>query len=653
VARARRNDAGDGGDVFVDRVLDEEFDRVVRRRRRNGRGGGIQNVEGGTGAQAKSDKLDLLLAIDNSFSMADKQAYLAEAVPDLVAGLVTPACVDASGAPNGSVADITKPPGSQCASGAPAVKPITDIHIAIVDSSLGAFGDKSVCADTPPQNDQGRLVNRTTTGGPVPEAPVGFLAWFPSVPNNDGKTAPQGSTPAITDEAKLIMDFQSLVAGVGEQGCGLEAQLESWYHFLVQPDPWASITIDSNNIAHYTGIDDTILQERHDFLRPDSLVAVVMLTDEDDSFSDPLAIGGQGWAFSVSNFPESTQARSGGAGTTAPRGTTACNTNPGDPACTSCGFAKNCNTADPSCQAIQNDVNCKTNNGYYAGDDDSLNIRFFHMKQRYGVDPQYPISRYVQGLSSGLVPKGAEEHNNAGAYQAGTGSCTNPLFAATLPRSSGEDTCTLAVGPRSPSLIFFAIIGGVPNQLLHYDPSNADGSKLTADDWVKILGKDPLSYDYTGIDPHMIQSSTPRAGLAPPSTASGDDGTDPIHGREWDTLKNDLQFACTFPLVTPKVCPKAGDPTCADCDGTHNPPLCSSDPLTQTRGKAYPTIRQLEVAHGLGDRGIVASLCPRTVNLAGQMLEPNSNASGPNPLYGYRPAVKTMIDRFAGAISAQ
>ena len=43
------------------------------------------------------DKIDLLLAIDNSISMADKQAILAAAVPDLVNRLVTPNCVDDDG----------------------------------------------------------------------------------------------------------------------------------------------------------------------------------------------------------------------------------------------------------------------------------------------------------------------------------------------------------------------------------------------------------------------------------------------------------------------------------------------------------------------------------------------------------------------------
>ncbi len=41
--------------------------------------------------------IDLLLMIDNSSSMADKQATLAAAVPQLLGELVAPNCVDASG----------------------------------------------------------------------------------------------------------------------------------------------------------------------------------------------------------------------------------------------------------------------------------------------------------------------------------------------------------------------------------------------------------------------------------------------------------------------------------------------------------------------------------------------------------------------------
>ena len=45
----------------------------------------------------------------------------------------------------------------------------------------------------------------------------------------------------------------------------------------------------------------------------------------------------------------------------------------------------------------------------------------------------------------------------------GTGKCTNPLFAAKLPREPGDEICILPRSTRSPDLIFFAVVGGVPN----------------------------------------------------------------------------------------------------------------------------------------------------------------------------------------------
>src|SRR4029079_15992947 len=50
-----------------------------------------------------ADKLDLLLMIDNSISMAEKEALLAQSVPRLVRRLTQPDCVDENGEPTGSI----------------------------------------------------------------------------------------------------------------------------------------------------------------------------------------------------------------------------------------------------------------------------------------------------------------------------------------------------------------------------------------------------------------------------------------------------------------------------------------------------------------------------------------------------------------------
>jgi hypothetical protein len=523
-----------------------------------------------------ASKVDLLLVVDNSGSMGDKARLLSTSVGTLLRRLA----------------------------------PVGDLHVGVITSSLGTLGG-DVCADEAPSNALAHL--RTTAfGAPVPAAANGFLAY--------GGGAPK-------DIEALVAATGELVGGTAsETGCGLEAQLESAYRFLVQPDPWAKITLDSFSQAQYSGIDGVLLAQRKAFLRPDSLVVVLMLTDEDDSSPDPRAVGGQGWAFSANQFQGSPIFRADGKTTTAPRATSACATNPGSPDCTSCGFAALCDASTATCQKIKNDPECQKNGGYYGPDEDSINTRYHRMKQRFGIDPQFPIARYVEGFTKQLVPNRDGEHtvtaradgkgSDVSAYL-GDAKCTNPLFAAVLPGRPEDDTCNLPKGPRGKELVVFALIGGVPEQLATPTP-----------DWTKILGANPATFDATGIDPHMIQAMAPRAGLQAPSATRGDNGTDPVHGREWDTRGGDLQYACTFELSTPRTCLPT-NPGC-DCgaDGL-NPPLCGTSGDQQLRGKSYPTVRELRVAHDLGDRGVIGSICPSS------------------PSLGYAGAMAAVADRVA------
>lgn len=502
-----------------------------------------------------SAKVDVLLVVDNSASMSDKAKLLSGSVGTLLRKVVT----------------------------------VGDVHVGVVTSSLGAMGG-NVCADTGAQNSLAHLATNGPGGTPVAAAAKGFLSY---------------GAGGSTDIDAFVADAASLVNGVGEAGCGLEAQLESAYRFLVQPDPWASIKVDANNQAQYVGTDDTLLAQRKAFLRPDSLVVVVMLTDEDDSSADPRAIGGQGWAFESNQFPGSPVFRADGKTTTAPRATSACANDPGSPDCTSCGFAATCNPSDAPCQKIKNDPECAKNGGYFGPTEDQLNVRFHRMKQRYGIDPQFPISRYVNGFTKQRVPNRDGEHTVSGTTVSpylDNANCTNPLFAANLPSKTGDEICNLTQGPRGKDLVVFAVIGGVPEGLAGATP-----------EWTKILGSNPAAYDFTGQDTHMIPSLGARSGLPAPTNTRGDNGTDPVHGREWDTGGNDLQFACTFTLPATRVC-TAADTSC-DCADSKNPPLCGATLGEQIKGKAYPTTRELRVAKELGDRGVVGSICPTNAAL--------------------------------------
>ncbi len=565
-------------------------------------------------SQSAVARVDLLFLIDNSRSMGDKQQYLAQAVPDLLTRLLTPNCVDTS--------DPTKVVGvsqnGQCVTGRIEFPPVHDMHIAVVTSALGTPGG-DLCNDpgSPPQappngqNDDGQIIDR----GGVSDAPEGFLAWFPSGAPNAG-AAPTPGTPALGDSPTLVGDFQKLVQTVGEDGCGIEAQLESWYRFLVQPDPYASITVNGNT-ASMQGVDAAVLKQRHDFLRPDSLLAIIDLTDENDSSIDPLAYNGTEVAGHFMNV--------NGYGPF--RGTSACATNPASPDCKSC--ADTSAAGDPACKTPNYDTGQNDPQGY-------PNIRHVHMKQAFGLDFQYPLARYVAGLSQPKVPDRDNEHAQGSYTYTGEGNCSNPVFSTNLPDGSQTDhetLCNLSPGPRTPDLVYYAHIGGVPPDLLHYDPTSSQNSALGALDWQKILGRDPADYDYTGMDPRMAEVYKQR----------------PFHDSPFAPYW-DLDYACTFPLSTPRDCTAAANADACDCASSAPPPsvsgweLCDpNDATKQISAKAYPTFRELYLAKLLGAQGIVSSLCPIHV----------TEQTPGDPLYGYRPAMASIVDRLAASLGAQ
>jgi hypothetical protein len=571
--------------------------------------------------QAAIDKVDMLFAIDNSASMGDKQELLKEAVPDLISRLLTPNCVDEND-PTKTVGVSTVTNGeAACSNGKPEFPPVHDMHIGIISSSLGSKGgDQCSPQEANRHNDdRAHLLNRATASEtPVANAaPSNFLGWLPQNDRNANKPrdkATVGATP-YTDQNAMVKDFQDLIIGVKENGCGYEAQLESVYRFLVQPDPYNQLVKDGDTIK-YDGYDLELLKQRRDFLRPDSLLAVVMITDENESTVAPTAFGGRAWFFSDSKHVRP--------------GTQACDTDENSASCTSCYLTPA--AGDPGCQKQLDDTT------------DHPNVRFFHMKKRFGIDPRYPIERYVRGFKDRRVPSRNNEYN--GFDYVGNNNdkadCQNPIFSTNLPSDGSQELCALSPGPRTQDLVYFAIIGGVPWQLLTEDGDTNNGNyngrtfkdRLTSQDWTKLLGGDPFKGDYTGQHPLMQESIDKRPGA----------GADPAHDREWDTQHKDLQYSCTFELPSPKDCTQPAIKDFCDCSEATDSPLCNK--TTQTRGKAYPTISELAVAKALGEQSIVASICPP---------DPKNKdlGTGPNPYYGYRPAVRAIVDRLKNSLASQ
>ncbi|HEV8247960.1 MAG TPA: hypothetical protein VGP93_19430, partial [Polyangiaceae bacterium] len=301
-------------------------------------GGGGSNGSGGASnwppplPTTAPTAVDLLFVIDNSISMTDKQELLSQAVPQLVRRLITPDCLDASGAVLGASDSL-----GNCAAGTPEFPAVSNLHLGIITSSLGSHGGQ-ICSDVagnPRLDDHAHLIG-TVVGLPSWNN-TGFLAWDPTGAAN----TPPGEASADT----LISSFQNHVEGAGEEGCGYEAQLEAWYRFLVDPDPPQSV-VQSGGVSTPQGTDAVVLAEREAFLRPDSLLAIVVLSDENDcSIIDQ----GQGWLVGLQ--------QNGGNPFQMPRATSACQTDPNSECCRTCASSEP-NGPPPGCTSLQADASC-------------------------------------------------------------------------------------------------------------------------------------------------------------------------------------------------------------------------------------------------------------------------------------------------------
>ncbi|MBK8252022.1 MAG: hypothetical protein IPK82_05075 [Polyangiaceae bacterium] len=574
---------------------------------------------GGTGGglpEQKAERVDLLFAIDNSRSMADKQQTLVLALDDLISNLANPPCLDSNG-------NYVSQPGGlmPCPDGTSRqFQPVNDIHIGIVSSSLGGHGaDACSTAGTgkASNNDRARLLAREdpTTLAPIATyQDLGFLAWDPTAAL---------TPPGEADEGNLASRFKDMVLGVGQIGCGYEAQLESWYRFLVEPNPPATVAVDNTSQVVWQGTDTVLLEQRRAFLRPDSLLVVFLMTDENDC-----SIREEGQYYYVAQ-----QKAGNGSAFHLPKARAICQTNPNDPCCISCGQESPVDeNGDPICSA---DPSCLDNNGnvnYHSDLTDDINLRCFDQKRRFGIDFLYPIERYVGALTNSSVTDRNGEV------------VPNPIFSDLNPQ---DDITTI----RTASLVLFAGVVGVPWQDIAKNPADLKQGFKTAGEltqpnsegntvWDIILGS-PQN-NVPPLDPFMLESFEPREGTNPitgtPTTPPKSGNENPINGHEYTISKrDDLQYACIMPLPMPRDCSLATE--ACDCSLTNDNPLCAPNPndnnapTLQVKAKAYPGLRHLSVLKGLGERAVIGSVC------ATQLDDPDL------PDYAYRPVVASLLDR--------
>ncbi|HLV19693.1 MAG TPA: hypothetical protein VKZ49_02385, partial [Polyangiaceae bacterium] len=470
-------------------------------------------------------------------------------------------------------------------------------------------------------NDLGHLIGSLERGGGME---LGFLHW-----------GGQGDPEVVTGA------FANMVTATGESGCGFEASLEAWYRFLIDPLPPRGLVNQGKGVdveRHPDGmpiVDEVLLAQRAAFLRPDSLVAIIMLSDENDC---SIAVPGNGWVLNHSEPGVMWKP------------TSACDEDPNSPCCRSCNSVE---SAPPAgCQPLSADPNCAAPINL-SRELDHPNLRCFDQKRRFGLDLLFPTARYAVGLKKAqLCPLSRygdadcdcgwakQQDPNAPCTVADTGiPMDNPLYAA-----QGGSV-------RDPSLVFLAGIVGVPWQSIATEETRDVPGALTyrsakelrdAGIWQEILG-DPRA-NVPPSNPLMRESVDPRSELAPPDAARW---SNPSNSHEYLVPdRGDLQYACVFELPEPRDC--LNESGGCDCDEAFDPatsnPLCQAPDgsygNTQHLAKAYPGLRQLDVLSQLGENSIVASICPKV-----------TSGDREAPSYGYTPAVAAIVERIKIALN--
>jgi hypothetical protein len=600
-------------------------------------------------ANTQLNELDILLVVDNSPSMKDKQQLLKKAVPQFVKSLLKPLCVDSAG-------NTSENPG-RCPEGtSEEFHPLDSVHIGVISSSLGGHGSAACPRDAEGKNydDQAHLIPTIRGDAPDPDG-TGFLEWH---------------YDDLSGLPKLIEALEGQIDAVGTQGCEYEAPLEAMHRFLVDPAPPLRIVMDESgrsgperDAEGNVLVDEVLLAQREAFLRPEGLVSIVVLSDENDCSvmdgGEYYKNAGFGHLVTDTDF-------------LMPAATSACEVNPNDECCFSCSQVA---SAPDGC-----DVSACEQAPAPAPEDNRDSMRCFKMKERFGVDLLYPTKRYVDALTKSEI---VDAH-------------TGEIVDNALLRGAGKNQGH----PRDPGLIFFTGIVGVPWQSLATDDSLANPGVMeyrTAVElglkdvdvggtmvhrWDVLLGQPGLASSSieceeeapgcglapTGpLDPFMIESIGPRPeGLANPisadvtvSASSNNPQANAINGHEANhgvvdlekypdggPANDDLQYACIYPLEEPILdC----DPADAECncgdEPSRNRSICQAPGSatgaqnSQYYARAYPGTRILQVMRDFGANSVPASICPK--------IATGSNVADPN--FGLNPAVRAITDRIGPA----
>lgn len=337
---------------------------------------------------------DVLIVVDDSTSMAVRQADVPHAVAEMIRRLVEPGCVrDVYNQEDPAPLPVRVDELGRCPPDTrPERLPILDMNVGVITTSRAAPGRPGQCTDeagTPIEapTDGGRLQARDASGEVVPTwQDRGFLAWDPEQARHcDGASG--GYCPGIATADELAARLEAIVAGVGTSGCGAAAPLEAAWTFAGDPEPQLPG-------AEPGEVDVGLLSERAGFLREGddlSQLIVIVVSDGDDASLRQDAVGAY--------FADPAQAR--------PRARSECAETPDDRCCASCIDATpdGCDDEVGGCAApgCTDPDACPEN--FHPEPDPGLAVPELCVegKRRFGIDPCYPIERYRNAFSSTTV----------------------------------------------------------------------------------------------------------------------------------------------------------------------------------------------------------------------------------------------------------
>ncbi|MBI5490924.1 MAG: hypothetical protein HY905_26565 [Deltaproteobacteria bacterium] len=185
-------------------------------------------------APAAPVRVDMVVMVDNSGSMSQEQRALAASVHLLLEDLLDPPDTDGDGTPDHP--------------------PVEDLRVGVISSDMGSGGYRLSTCSNSDVGDNGCFLRDP------PGAPAGCPSTLPLFLSRDGANA------ATYPPADLARDFGCLGA-LGTSGCGLEQQLEAMRH---------AVTDDMAPGGCNFG-----------FLRPDSVLVLIWITDEEDCSVSP------------------------------------------------------------------------------------------------------------------------------------------------------------------------------------------------------------------------------------------------------------------------------------------------------------------------------------------------------------------------------